>query len=294
VGGTDDNPTIPSDDLVSRIDAMTLVGGALGYDAEAQADYLADCALGPLGHGRVEWTSQNEIIIDYVAGPFPGQKTGRRSPSPEQLEQAIRSRLWEHARRGAPGVHVKGDLAIYRAAVIPVPKPFDGWRLDAWQLESAPEEGATPAGPQWTVEIKFKLIKFRLSQLVAVLREDGGLLEAGLERLRSLGRLPPSTLATTSSPPKLDLADPPHKRGQTRPWVEAMSVRHSQGLDEDGFLDLLESRGPSVCRKTLANNLSLIVNETPRPGEPPVWRGKTAKVVESPSPRRAKRKAKSR
>ena len=199
--GTVNDDCAVADDLVSRVDALTLVGGALGYDDEAQvADYLADCARGPMGHGRVEWTSQNEIITEYVAGPLPQAENQSQPPSSEQLERAIRSRLWEQARQGAPGVHVKGDLATYRAAVVPVPKPFDGWRLGAWQLESAPEKGATPTGPEWTVEIKFKLIKFRLSQLVATLRSDGGLLEAGLARLRALGRASPALLAAIDPP----------------------------------------------------------------------------------------------
>ena len=150
------------------------------------ADYLADCARGLLGQGRVEWTSHNEIIIDCVVGPLSQAENRSQPPGPEQLEQAIRSRLGNRLVGATPGVHVKGELGDLsgRSGFL---KPF-GWRSAAWQLESAPGEDVTPTGPEWSVEINFKLIKFRLSQLIAALRADGGLLEAGLERLRSLGR----------------------------------------------------------------------------------------------------------
>lgn len=196
--GTVNDDSTPPDDSISRIDALALVGGSMGYDEAGSADYLADCARGLLGQGRVEWTSHNEITIDCVVGPLSQEQNRLQPPSPEQLEQAIRSRLWEQARRGNPGVHVKGDSATYRAALVFV-EPFG-----AWQLVSALGGGATPTGPRWSVEINFKLVKFRLSQLVAALRADGGLLEAGFERLRSLGRLPPR-LSTRFDPPASDL-----------------------------------------------------------------------------------------
>ena len=128
--GTVNDDSTPPDNSISRIDALTLVGGSLGYDEAEAADYLADCARGLLGQGRVEWTSQNEIIINCVVGPLLRGGNRPQSPSPEQLERAIRSRLWERARRGEPGVHVKGDSATYRAAVVFVPsfRRLGSWR----------------------------------------------------------------------------------------------------------------------------------------------------------------------
>ena len=120
--GTVNDDSTPPDDSISRIDALALIGGSMGYDEAEAADYLADCARGLLGQGRVEWTSQNEIIIDCVVGPLLQGGDRPQSPGPEQLEQAIRSRLWEQARRGEPGVHVKGDSATYRAAAVFVPE----------------------------------------------------------------------------------------------------------------------------------------------------------------------------
>ena len=216
--GTVNDDSTPPDDSISRIDALALVGGSMGYDEAEAADYLADCARGPLGQRRVEWTSHNEIIIDCVVGPPSLEENRPRPPSPEQLEQVIRSRLWEQARRGEPGVHVKSNSATYRAAVVFV-KPFG-----AWQLVSAPERGATPTTPEWSVEINFKLIKFRLSQLVAALRSDGGLFEAGLERLRALGRLPSAVAAIIDPPtgPTSTNPIPICQRGKAPQWVEQM------------------------------------------------------------------------
>ena len=296
VGTVNDDSTL-ADDLVSRIDAMTLVGGALGYDETETADYLADCARGPMGHGRVEWTSHNEIIVDYVAGPFPGQKTGLQPPSLEQLERAIRSRLWEQARQGEPSVHVKGDLATYRAVVVSVPKPFDDWRLGAWQLESAPEEGATPTGPEWTVEIKFKLIKFRLSQLVKTLRSDGGLLEAGLARLRSLGRAssavavaidpaPPSDPSPTpeSAPASEPKPKPAPQQGKTdkpaQPRVKAeqfvadvLGKVSSKNYSQTGYAkEVLLPRSSSFVLGTLKNALYRIAKQKNVDGSS-LWKG---------------------
>jgi hypothetical protein len=212
--GTVNDDSRPPDDSISRIDALALIGGSMGYDEAEAADYLADCARGPLGQGRVEWTSQNEIIIDCVVGPLFQGGNRPQSPGPEQLEQAIRSRLWEQARRGEPGVHVKGDSATYRAAAVFV-SAFGGW-----QLESPPEEGVSPTGPEWLVEINFKLIKYRLSQLITVLRADGGLLEAGLERLRSLGRASPAVAVAIDPAPPSDPSPTPESAPAYEPKPE--------------------------------------------------------------------------
>jgi hypothetical protein len=80
--GTVNDDSTPPDDSISRIDALALVGGSMGYDEAGSADYLADCARGLLGQGRVEWTSHNEIIIDCVVGPSRKSKTGFSPPAP--------------------------------------------------------------------------------------------------------------------------------------------------------------------------------------------------------------------
>jgi hypothetical protein len=270
--GTVNDDSRPPDDSISRIDALALIGGSMGYDEAEAADYLADCARGPLGQGRVEWTSQNEIIIDCVVGPLFQGGNRPQSPGPEQLEQAIRSRLWEQARRGEPGVHVKGDSATYRAAAVFV-SAFGGW-----QLESPPEEGVSPTGPEWLVEINFKLIKYRLSQVITVLRADGGLLEAGLERLRSLGRASPAVAAAIDQPPtdpsptpdSNRTLDPVPRRGKTDRWVEQMLKRvSSKGYTQAGYVDeVLVNRNSGVVRKTLANSLSRTVRDRPE-----LWQG---------------------
>ena len=124
--GTVNDDSTPPDNSISRIDALALIGGSMGYDEAEAADYLADCARGLLGQGRVEWTSQNEIIIDCVVGRLLQGEDRLQSPGPEQLEQAIRSRLWEQARRGEPGVHVKGELGDLSGR--------SGFRSGVWRL----------------------------------------------------------------------------------------------------------------------------------------------------------------
>ena len=225
--GTVNDDSTPPDDSISRIDALALIGGSMGYDEAEAADYLADCARGLLGQGRVEWTSQNEIIIDCVVGPLLQGENRPQSPGPEQLEQAIRSRLWEQARRGEPGVHVKGNSATYRAAVVFV-SAFGGW-----QLESPPEEGVSPTGPEWLVEINFKLIKYRLSQIITVLRADGGLLEAGLERLRSLGRASPAVAAAIDPAADRSKSDARIRPGRLDPVKAARRGKTDQWVGED-------------------------------------------------------------
>ena len=224
--GTVNDDSTPPDDSISRIDALALIGGSMGYDEAEAADYLADCARGPLGQGRVEWTSQNEIIVDCVVGPLLQEENRPQSPSPEQLEQAIRSRLWEQALRGEPGVYVKGDSAIYRAAVVFV-SAFGGWQLD-----SPPEEGATPTRPEWLVKINFKLIKYRLSQIITVLRADGGLLEAGLERLRSLGRASPGVAVAIDPVPPSDPSLTPESAPASEPKLEPEPVPQQGKTDK--------------------------------------------------------------
>ena len=44
--GTVNDDSTPPDDSISRIDALALVGGSMGYDEAGAADYLADCARG--------------------------------------------------------------------------------------------------------------------------------------------------------------------------------------------------------------------------------------------------------
>ncbi len=207
--GTVNDDSTPPDDSISRIDALALIGGSMGYDEAEAADYLADCARGLLGQGRVEWTSQNEIIIDCVVGPLLQGEDRLQSPGPEQLEQAIRSRLWN--RLVGASLASMCDSATYRAAVVFV-SAFGGW-----QLESPPEEGVSPAGPEWLVKINFKLIKYRLSQIITVLRADGGLLEAGLERLRSLGRASPAVAVAIDPAPPSDPSPTPELAPASRP-----------------------------------------------------------------------------
>ena len=288
--GTVNDDSTPPDDSISRIDALALVGGSMGYDEAEAADYLADCARGPLGQRRVEWTSHNEIIIDCVVGPPSLEENRPRPPSPEQLEQVIRSRLWEQARRGEPGVHVKSNSATYRAAVVFV-KPFG-----AWQLVSAPERGATPTTPEWSVEINFKLIKFRLSQLVAALRSDGGLFEAGLERLRALGRLPSAVAAIIDPPtgPTSTNPIPICQRGKAPQWVEQM-LKHdnysSKNLGQYEYVDkVLLPHKPPVGRDRLCNIVSEIVREGLKPGGLKLWQGKLIEQAKKAPPLGPKRR----
>jgi hypothetical protein len=289
VGTVNDDSTSP-DDSISRIDALALVRGSMSYDEAEAADYLADCARGLLGQGRVEWTSQNEIVIDCVVGPLLQGGNRPQSPGPEQLEQAIRSRLWEQARRGEPGVHVKGDSATYRAAVVCV-SAFGGW-----ELESPPEEGVSPSGPEWLVTINFKLIKYRLSQIITVLRVDGGLLEAGLERLRSLGRAstavavainpaPPSDPSPTpesapASEPKPEPEPVPQQGKTDKPRVKAeqfvvdvLGDVSSKHYSQTGYAEeVLLPRSPGFVLGTLKNALYRIARQK-NAGGSSLWKG---------------------
>ena len=59
------------------------------------------------------------------------------------------------------------------------------------KFKSRPEgnhvlRNAIVVDPQWHIRIRVSVIRFRLEPLSAAVRADGGLVDAGLEKLRSL------------------------------------------------------------------------------------------------------------
>ena len=142
------------------------------------------------------------------------------------------------------------------------------------------------------VKINFKLIKYRLSQIIMVLRADGGLLAAGLERLRSLGRASPAVAAAVDPAPPSDPSPTPEsadvepvpRQGMTgkpaqsqvkaeqfvaKVLEEVSSKRYSQ----TGYAkEVLLPRSSSFVLGTLKNALSRVARQKNADGSS-LWKG---------------------
>ena len=101
------------------------------------------------------------------------------------------------------------------------------------------------------------------------MRADGGQVDAGLARLRCLGRLPLSVPITTS-PLTPASTEPVHQRGRTEQWVERMlKTISSKGFEQHDYVDqVLQPRKPHVGRGRLINLISNFARESPSRGNP--------------------------
>ena len=143
----------------------------------------------------------------------------------------------------------------------------------------------------WRVEIHLSNIRLRSAPLIEDIRQDGGMIDAGLERLRSLGRLPSfmSTAPDQATTAPAAAVEVTRRRGTALQVAQTLESHPSDGYTMAGYIDkvLRPLRPPlSVGRKTLFNILSGIAREQPAPGKPPLWRGKSSGPDRPPSGRR--------
>jgi len=191
---TDSNPNTPPDEWhLLLTDAAEFVRAAMNCPEDDTARYLLDyaCACSP-SHWRCQY------YIDVTEGqPPPVGKPRVSPPNSKEIDVAISTRFWKEVCKGEANVTISGNSVFFEGSSFKVGATIDG------------KEPRVTVDPCWRFDIHISSIRFRAEPLIAALRADGGLIGAGLERLRSLGRIPPPALAAINSPTPNPVPSPP-------------------------------------------------------------------------------------
>jgi hypothetical protein len=265
-----------------RTDALTFIAAAF-YSSEDEAKkHLLEyaCKLPPSA-----WQCRPEF---RKAAMFEGREQRFDLAA---VGHAFPIYFWREAREGTGVVEIEGNSATYRGP------PF-------WVMKLGGRGVQHPAGPHpgyltlhvegdKLVEIRISAIRFDGEAIVAAVRADGGQVDAGLKRLRSLGRLPLETPAALSPTTPGIVAEPVPKRGELdRRIRKVLGSVPSKGYAQYIYIkEVLKPRFPHADKKTLVNLLSGIAGEPAKAGKDKLWQGKPprpAKVAPTPSPARRK------
>jgi hypothetical protein len=189
-------PGIPDDFWLLRTDALVLVKVALNCTEDEAADCLTEfaCACSPL-----EWRcAPPEIWLGKYRPRLPaltaaGPQAPKRSPLSvrpvhevlEDVKVAIGIEFWRKVRRGE--ACVAGNAATYSG---PLFLAFDAERVLASGREFYPTGKMIRGFPDLQVEIHLIVIQFLAASLISWLQRKGVVLDAAVEHLQALGRLP--------------------------------------------------------------------------------------------------------
>jgi hypothetical protein len=294
MAGIPGDPSTPDGGRFMRVDALTLVRAAFNLNKREAERHLVIYAC---SDPSFEWWYQRRFAVwesarivggGYVKKTSPGQppppeKKRARFPDFKEIDIAIRTEFWRMVLNGAG--RAENNSASY-AGLVFLASPSARIGVNG-KFETAQNVVLTDSS--WWIEIELSLIQFAAAPLIASVRNAGGNVDAALEKLRSLGRLPPAVAATIDPPPANPAPANPApanplpipQRGKTERWVEQMLRRiPSTGYTQARYVDeVLVNRNSSVSRKTLLNRLSHLVWV-----EPELWQGKAAQSAQAIKP----------
>jgi hypothetical protein len=284
--GIPGEPSTPGGGWLMRVDALTFVRIAFNMTKEEAEKFLLDCAC---GGPSFEWRYQRRFTVGesvrIVGGGYAKKTTPGRTPSvtPEkkraarfpdfkEIDTAIRTAFWRQVRDGLR--QAKDNSATY-AGLVFLASPSATVRING-KFETG--QNLVMTDSRWWIEIHLSVIQFAAAPLIAAVRKKDGLVDAAIEKLRSLGRLPPAVTAAVDpsptdpspTPDSNQTPDPVPRRGKTDRWVAQMLGRiSSKGYTQANYVDeVLVNRNSEVVRKTLVNSLSRVVRD-----EPKLWQG---------------------
>jgi hypothetical protein len=292
MAGIPRDPSAPDGGWLMRVDALTFVRAAFNLNKREGERHLIIYAC---SDPSFEWRYQRRFNVKKTppGQPSSPEKKRTRFPDFKEIDIAIRTEFWRMVLNGAG--QAENNSATY-AGLVFLAAPSARIGVNG-KFETAQNVVLTDSS--WWIEIELSLIQFAAAPLIASVRNAGGDVDAAIEKLRSLGRLPPAVAAAIDPIPTANptpTPEPVPERGGTDQWVAEMLKRvSSKDYTQASYVDeVLVNRNSSVSRKTLLNSLSRLVRE-----EPERWHGKAAQSTKvlpdarsaqaiKPAPRRAK------
>jgi hypothetical protein len=321
MAGIPGDPSTPDGGWWTRADAITFVRVAFSHSKIEAEKHLLDyiCAAPPtawrslsrinvralrdgeertIGGKLYRFDAARRRLIEVgkeaTASPPPPWEE-KRTPLPSLLEDikaAIQSSFWRLVREGFG--RAKGNSAFYAGPVFHSLPAFTVKIRARVELEG--RNGVTTLSGKWWVEVELSVIQFAAAPLIAAVRARDGSVDAAIEKLRSLGRLP--SVPVTVDPPAGPTSTNPIpicQRGKAKQWVAQM-LKHencsSKNFEEHAYVDkVLLPHKPPVGQGRLCNIVSEIAQEGLKPGGLKLWQGTPPKQTEKAAPLGPKRRS---